>query len=82
MTLATQEEAQVAAQAAQALIRATEGERLIVLKEAMAMLVALYCANRRARGDEDPQEEAQGFMAEVLTRGLHYDRIGLISRAH
>lgn len=77
---ATQAERMVAADAAQSIIRATEGGRMIVLAETMALLSAYYCAQMRACGFSDPQNAMVEFLAAVAERGVIYDNDGIIGR--
>lgn len=79
---ASEAERMVAADAAQAVIRASEGGRIIVLAEIMALLSAYYCAQMRARGSDDPQIAMIEFLAAVGERGVIYDNDGIIGRSH
>lgn len=78
----TEAEKRAAADAAQDVIRVTEGGRMIVLAETMALLTAYYAAQMRDRGVVEPMDAAGDFLLAVLEKAIEYDDAGIIGRSH
>ena len=82
MKKATKAEQKIAVDAARAVIRIVEGNRGVVLAEAMAMLIAYHCAQMRDSGMPDPSETLGQYLTAIGERGLDYEAEGAITRMH
>lgn len=80
--LATDDEWKIAGDAAQAVIKATEGRRFVVLAELLALTFAYYAAQIAEKGQIDPNEAMSDLAEAVVQRAKVYHDRGVIGKAH
>lgn len=80
--VATNQERQIACDAVQAVIKATEGKRFVVLAEVLALAFAYYASQIAEKDQRDPREAMIELAGAVVERAAIYHEMGVIGRAH